>query len=158
MSGTSICHVPPHESDGPGLEHIHERPLRCDVRQTRQPLSRNSHRSIFKLRCFNWGAYLNDLFLRLRWDAHQVTLYNQMSWKTALDTIHARLGLCPDAGNGSLQHWKTAIEKACADFRENLPECKPDLFDSLVIATDGRSEGSKFEKLMTHAGRERYGF
>ena len=81
-----------------------------------------------------------------------------MSWKTALVTIHARLGLCSDVGKGSLQHWKTAIEKACADFRENLlAECRPDPFASLVIATDGRSEGSNFEKLMTRAGSERYG-
>ena len=72
-------------------------------------------------------------------DAYQVTLCIQMSWKTALDTIDARLGLCSDAGNGLLRQWKMVIRKAYANFRENLPEFEPTSFTSLVIVTDGRS-------------------
>lgn len=97
------------------------------------------------------------LFLRLSRDAYKVTLYEQISWKTALDTIDARLGLRSDEDNGQLRHWKMIIEKAYAEFQANLPEFEPPLFDSLVLATDGRSEGSKFPNLIAPEERERYG-
>jgi hypothetical protein len=87
----------------------------------------------------------------------EFALWHQTSWKTALDTIEARLGLQLDPGNGSLGHWKTIIGKAYADFRENLPEFEPDLFVSLVFATDGRSEGSDFPNLLVATERERFG-
>lgn len=49
------------------------------------------------------------------------------------------------------------IEGAYADFRENLPEFKPDQFVSLVFATDGRSGGSNYPNLIAPEERERYG-
>lgn len=49
------------------------------------------------------------------------------------------------------------IEKAYADFRENLPEFEPDAFACLVFATDGRSEGSNYPNLIVPGERERYG-
>ena len=75
----------------------------------------------------------------------------------ALDTIDARLGLCSDAENGLLRHWKVIIEKAYADFQENLPGFEPPSFASLVLATDGRSEGSNFPNLIEPKEREPYG-
>lgn len=80
-----------------------------------------------------------------------------MSLKVALDTIDARVGLHSDAANESLGHWKMIIEKAYADFRENLPESGPGLFSSLVMAADGRSGGSNFPNLIMPEERERYG-
>ena len=80
-----------------------------------------------------------------------------MSWKTALDTIDARLRLCSDAENGSLQHWKMVIGKAYANLRERLPEFEPTSFTSLVIATDGRSGDSRYPNLTVAGERERYG-
>ncbi|KAF9783513.1 hypothetical protein BJ322DRAFT_158918 [Thelephora terrestris] len=79
------------------------------------------------------------------------------SWNTALDTIDARLGLCSDAEKGSLRNWKAVIEKAYEDFRANLPGFEPTSFDSLVLATDGRSENSSFPNLSEPKERERYG-
>ena len=81
-----------------------------------------------------------------------------MSWKRALDTIDARTGLYPDTGNGSLERWKGAIQRAYADFQANLPGLGPNSFASLVMASDGRSEGSRFPNLVAPKGRELYGF
>ncbi|KAF9779631.1 hypothetical protein BJ322DRAFT_1168073 [Thelephora terrestris] len=80
-----------------------------------------------------------------------------MSWKTALDTIEARIGLHAGSENEPLGPWKMTIEKAYADFRENIPAFEPDLFASLVFATDGRPEGSNFPNLIVPTERERYG-
>ena len=68
---------------------------------------------------------------------------------------------CPQnpfiAENGSLGHWKTIIEKAYASFQAKLPGSEPSLFSSQVLATDGRSEGSKYPNLVLPEERERYG-
>ena len=93
----------------------------------------------------------------MRRDAYRATLWHQISWKTALDTVEARLGLQLDAKNRSLGRWKIAIEKAYADFRENLPGFKPDPFASMVFASDGRSEGSNYPNLIVPRERARYG-
>jgi hypothetical protein len=74
-----------------------------------------------------------------------------------LNTIDARLGLHLDGENGSLRDWKVVIGKAYDDFRANLPGHEPATFLSLVLATDGRSEGSNFPNLAMPAARERYG-
>jgi len=80
-----------------------------------------------------------------------------MCWKTALDTIDARLGLQLDTGNGSLGYWKTIIENAYTDFQENFPGFEYNSFACLVIATDGRAEGTNFPNLAVPEEREPYG-
>ena len=74
-----------------------------------------------------------------------------------MDTIDARVGSHSDAEKGSLRHWKRVLEKAHADFQANFPGFEPHPFACLVMATDGRSEGSKFPNLIVPKERERYG-
>jgi len=101
---------------------------------------------------------LGNLSLEVRIEVYShFDVLTGLPWKRALDTIDARLGLCSDAGNGLLRHWKMIIEKASADFRENFPGFEPPLFASLVMAADGRSEGSNFPNLIAPEERERYG-
>jgi len=101
---------------------------------------------------------LGNLSLEVRIEQYShFDVLTGISWKTALDTIDARLGLHLDAEKGSLRRWRMIIEKAYADFRENLPEFKPDEFACLVFATDGRSEGSNYPNLIAPEERERYG-
>ena len=93
----------------------------------------------------------------MRRDAYWVTILGQACWKTALDTVDARLGLGLDAGNGSLGHWKTIIENAYANFQENFPGFEFNSFACLVIATDGRAEDTNFPNLAVPEEREPYG-
>ena len=92
----------------------------------------------------------------MRWDAYQAALCIQMSWKMALDTIDARLGLRSAAENESLGRWKITIEKAFTDFRGKCPGFAPGTLPSLVIALDGRLEGSNFPNLVVPKERERF--
>jgi len=101
---------------------------------------------------------LGNLSLEVHIEVHtHFDVLTGMSWKTALDTIDARLGSRSDKGNGQLGHWKTIIEMAYAEFQANLPGFEPPLFDSLVLAADGRSESSKFPNLIAAEEREPYG-
>ena len=74
-----------------------------------------------------------------------------------MDTINARIGLDLDAEDGSLQRWGTVIGKTYEDFKSSFPAFHPDPLISLVMATDGRSEGSNFPNLVVAGERLRYG-
>jgi len=101
---------------------------------------------------------LGNLSLGVRTEHHSnFDLLIGLSWKTALDTVNARLRLCSDPESRSLRHWKVIIERAYDEFRANLPGSEPTTFASQVFATDGRSGGSKFPNLMVAEERERYG-
>lgn len=80
-----------------------------------------------------------------------------MSWKRALDTIDTRIGLHLDTEKGSLRHWTMVIGKTYAYYQENFLGHAYHSFGSLVIAMDGRSEGSQFPNFLVHKERERWG-
>lgn len=80
-----------------------------------------------------------------------------MSWKRALDTIDARIGLRSDDESGSLRHWKMVIERTYADFQAKCSRHGPALLASLAMSADGRTEDSGFPNLMMPSERERYG-
>jgi len=82
---------------------------------------------------------------------------DQMSWKRALDTIDARIGLRRHAESGSLQHWRGVIGKTYADFQANFSGYEPTTLASLVLLADGRTEGSSYPNLILHTERARYG-
>ena len=84
-------------------------------------------------------------------DAHQ------MSWKRALDTIDARIGLRCHAESEPLRHWRGVIGKAYADFQTNFSGYEPTTLASLVPLADGRTEGSSYPNLILHTERARYG-
>ena len=79
-----------------------------------------------------------------------------MSWKRALDTIDARIGLRSDIENGSLRHWRRVIGKAHADLQANFLGFGPALLVSLAIGVDGRTEDSSFPNLMIPVERQPY--
>ena len=81
-----------------------------------------------------------------------------MSWKKALDIIDARIVLRSDIESGSLRSSRRVIEKAYVDFQAGFLGEGPSLVISLAMGMDGRTEGSSFPNLMSHAERERYGF
>ena len=81
-----------------------------------------------------------------------------MSWKRALDTIDARIGLHLDNESGSLQHWRIVIGRVYANFRSNFLGPEHHSFASSVISVDGRSEGSDFPNLVLPSERGHYGF
>ena len=81
----------------------------------------------------------------------------QISWKRALDTIDARIGLRTDIESGSLRHWERVIRKVYADLQVGLSGYGPALLVSLALGTDGRSENSSFPNFMLQAERERHG-
>jgi len=80
-----------------------------------------------------------------------------MSWRRVLDTIDTRIGLCSDAGSGSLRHWRGAIGKTYADFQANFPGYEPILLASLAMGADGRTGGTSFPNLMVPKERVPYG-
>jgi len=101
---------------------------------------------------------LGNLSLEVRIEEYSnFDLLTGMSWKTALETIDARLRLFPVAENRMLQRWKIVIEKAYAELRENLPGFEPTTFTSLLLAADGRSEDSSYPNLAVAEEREPYG-
>ena len=82
----------------------------------------------------------------------------QISWKRALDTIDARIGLCSHTENGSLRYyWRGVIGKAYADLQANLAGCEPNPLVSLALSIDGRMEDSRYPNLLIAAEREPYG-
>ena len=80
-----------------------------------------------------------------------------MSWKRALDTIDARIGLRSDTEGGSLRRWRRVIGKAYDDLQANFLGFGPALLVSLAIGVDGRTEDSSFPSLTVPVERERYG-
>ncbi|KAF9779635.1 hypothetical protein BJ322DRAFT_371116 [Thelephora terrestris] len=85
------------------------------------------------------------------------SIYAQMSWKTTLDSIDARLGLQLDTESESLRHRKTIVEDAYLNFQESFPGFECNSFACLVIATDGRSESTDFPNLAVPEERMVYG-
>ncbi|KAF9779632.1 hypothetical protein BJ322DRAFT_1113432 [Thelephora terrestris] len=101
---------------------------------------------------------LGKLSLEVRIEEYSnLDVLTGMAWKAALDTIDARLGSYLGTENGSLRRWKVVIEGAYFNLRKNLPEYEPNSFVSLVLATDGRSEGSNYPNLVEPKEREPYG-
>ena len=80
-----------------------------------------------------------------------------MSWKRALDSIDARVGLNLETESGSLSRWGVVLTKAYADFQENFLGPGHTSFASAILLVDGRSEGSNFPNLIVPGERERYG-
>ena len=93
------------------------------------------------------------------WFIRRPTYQNadQISWKTALDTIEVRSGLGHETENASLRCWRGVIEKAYANFQANLPGYGPTLLTSLALSVDGRTEGSSYPNLILATEREPYG-
>ena len=86
-----------------------------------------------------------------------VLIVGQISWKRALDTIDARIGLCSRAESGSLRYWGGVIGKVHANFQANLLGCGPSPILSVALLMDGRAVDSKYPNLLLHGGREAYG-
>ena len=80
-----------------------------------------------------------------------------MSWKRALDTIDARIGMHLDTEKGSLGHWRVVLGKTYAHFQANFLGSEHNSFASFVISMDGRSEGSNFPNLLAPSEREHWG-
>ena len=119
--------------------------------------TKSSKKIVLKITMSMTGAYFTTICFSEQGEIYQVTLCDQMSWKLTLETIEARVPLHLDAKSRSLRCWKVTIEKAYANFQVDFPGFKPDLFTCLVIATDGRSEGSDFPNLIEPKERECYG-
>lgn len=83
---------------------------------------------------------------------------NQISWKTALDTIDACIEARPHAESEPLQRWRGVIGKAYADFQAN-PRlgCGANQLVSLALSLDGRTGDSIYPNLLLPEERERYG-
>ena len=82
---------------------------------------------------------------------------DQVSWKTALDTIDLCIGLRPHTESKSLRYWRGLIWKVHVDFQANLLKCRPSPLMSLALSVDGRTEDSEFPNLLPRSGREPYG-
>ena len=68
-----------------------------------------------------------------------------------------RIGLRPDAENGSLRRWRVVIGRAYNDFQANFPGYGPTLLASLALSVDGRTDGSNFPNMLLPTEREPYG-
>ena len=122
-----------------------------------------------KLGGLSRGMYIEDfsyfdvltgvraLIVLLRVSGALIKNDNQSSWKRALDTIDARIELCPPAKSESLRYLRGVIGTVYHDFQVKLLGHEPTLFVALALSVDGRTSDSNFPNLLLHTERERCG-
>ena len=82
------------------------------------------------------------LVVLLRLSKALTNVFNQISWKRALDTIDERIGLRSRAESEPLRRWRGVIEKAYSDLQASLRGYGLSLLGSLSLSVDGRAGGS----------------
>ena len=82
---------------------------------------------------------------------------NQISWKTALNTINARIKSRPDVESELLRHWRGVIGEAYAGFQANPVGYGPNPMTSMFFSMDGRTKDSTYPNLLLPKEREPYG-
>ena len=88
----------------------------------------------------------------------------QNSWAKSLPVFDVRIANLPskEAGSsskeaGSLQHFKSVVEKAHLRFETALPDNEPPVIYSLATMEDGTTVGSKYPNLMSVEARVEFG-
>jgi len=69
-----------------------------------------------------------------------------------------RIGLCSHAESESLRYRRGVTGKAHADLQAKILGCGPSPLILSALLIGGRTKDSKFPGLLSHAGREAYGF
>ena len=81
----------------------------------------------------------------------------QVSWKTALGVIDARLATVPLEHGTKLRHWRETVVEIYSDFAEKLPDPELPTLARQASWVDGRAEESRYPNLMLPGVKQQYG-
>ena len=86
-----------------------------------------------------------------------MTNVTQISWKTALRVIDARLATGSLEHGAKLRHWRETVAKVHSDFAARLPDAQVPTLAQRASWIDGRTDESRYPNLLLPGVWKQYG-